>query len=266
MGDKGLLGELEDHPYGGAEFNKEWHYLQMLHQHLTACLWWCAGNFSRDSENSPNNFAVYLLDDIGEACLAVECLASEGLHNACRRELRYLLEVGLKACFVVENNTNLTPMEQVTKFRRLLESPRINPINTLELHYFEEKIRIKFLSEFKRLYGELSKYAHLSSDQIMNQRELHQREVWRGQLDAGQQAELNSIAERCYALTLSFYLHSLPQWVAGDLMAASFMSNGDWHYLKSKFIAAIDSTFDYKHERQAELRQLVNLRAERIAF
>lgn len=258
--------KLEDHQYGGAAFNEEWHYLQLLHRDLIVCLWWCAGNFSRDSENSPKNFAIHVFDDIGEVCSGVQHLVGEGLRNPCRRELRYLLEVGLKACLVVEKNTDLTPAEQLVKFQNSLESSSINMINSLDLHYFDENLRAEFLVEFKRLYGDLSKYVHLSSAQLQETLELQHAGIWRGHLDADQQAELNSILERGYALTLALFLHSLPKWVVGDLMMSSVNGEEGWHYMKSKYIAAIDRNFDYKHERQADLANLIKLREKKISF
>jgi len=39
-----------------------------------------------------------------------------------------------------------------------------------------------------------------------------------------------------------------------------------WHFTKSRFIADLDFSFDYKHERQETLSEIQATRAARITF
>lgn len=62
--------------------------------------------------------------------------------------------------------------------------------------------------------------------------------------------QTNSI-ERVMAASLVLLFHSVPSNVAGDWFVEDDGSSIIWHFAGSKFIAGIDSYFDYKHERQS---------------
>ncbi len=79
-------------------------------------------------------------------------------------------------------------------------------------------------------------------------------------------AALNAVAQRVMAASLVLLFHSVPGWVAGDWLVESDGSSIDWYFTKSRFIAGIDSEFDYKHERKERLAQIQAEREARIAF
>lgn len=54
----------------------------------------------RDGVNNKNNFFLRLIDDITQSTISIEILPKEGIINTCKRELRYLLELAIKATFI----------------------------------------------------------------------------------------------------------------------------------------------------------------------
>jgi hypothetical protein len=69
-----------------------------------------------------------------------------------------------------------------------------------------------------------------------------------------------------YAMVLVLIFHSVPDYVAGDFLVESDGTSNKWYFRKSKYIAGIDSRFDYKHERQEKLELIRRVRGEGIEF
>ena len=77
---------------------------------------------------------------------------------------------------------------------------------------------------------------------------------------------LTSLVERGLAISLTLLFHSVPEYVAGDWLVEPNGSTTTWVFTESRFIAAIDSHFDYKHERQENLNAIKATRNELIRF
>ena len=78
--------------------------------------------------------------------------------------------------------------------------------------------------------------------------------------------KLNDLLQRVYAVCIVFISHSIPQYVLGDWHIDSSGELTNWCYIKSKYVAEIDETLDYKHERQHILEKVRLERAACIAF
>ncbi len=60
--------------------------------------------------------------------------------------------------------------------------------------------------------------------------------------------------------------HSVPEYVAGDWLVEANGSTANWVFTESRFIAGIDSHFDYKHERQENLSAIKAARKNAVRF
>jgi hypothetical protein len=77
---------------------------------------------------------------------------------------------------------------------------------------------------------------------------------------------LNGLVSRALAASLVFLYHSVPDYVAGDWFVDKENLPERWYFKRSRFLAAIDAHFDYKHERQKKLSELVSARSSRVTF
>jgi hypothetical protein len=77
---------------------------------------------------------------------------------------------------------------------------------------------------------------------------------------------LNKLIARGLACSLIFLLHSVPDYVAGDLLVQSDGSSLNWFFAGSNFIAHMDEQFDYKQERQARLEEVKHNRWAVVSF
>jgi hypothetical protein len=247
-------------------YNKEWNRLVEMRKSIIYCLSFCYMNSIRDGVSSERNFFLRMIDDITQSVVSIEILAKEGVLNTCRRELRYLIELSIKSCLIVNNTTKEIFEEQIDEYEKLLNSSNINSINSLTFTYLRPSYEDEFKIEVKRLYGYCCKYSHSSSHQIRER--LARAELGRTVGFEGVQElkELNNDIERVFAVVLVMIFHSVAQYVVGDFMVEPGGQSVDWYFNKSKYITIIDQQFDYKHERQSILARLKVERLERVKF
>lgn len=152
-----------DEELNSKAYKDEWNRLVEMRKSITFCLSFCYMNSIRDSVSGSQNFFLRMIDDITQSVISIELIAKEGIVNTCRRELRYLIELSIKSCLIINENTSQVFEEQIIKYEKILNSPNINPINTLSFTYLKPNYEDDFKTEVKRLYGYLCKYSHSSS-------------------------------------------------------------------------------------------------------
>ncbi len=78
--------------------------------------------------------------------------------------------------------------------------------------------------------------------------------------------ELNDEIAMVYSCVIVLLFHSVPTWNAGDYLVESNGDSFEWYFSRSKFLATIDSYFDYKHERQDKLDKIIEIRKQKVEF
>lgn len=247
------------------EYKKEWNRLLEIRKSISYCLSFCYINSARDCVSTEKNFFLRMIDDILQSVISIEINAKEGIVNTCRRELRYLIELSIKSCLIVNTTNKNTFEEQINEFDKLLNSSNINPINSLSFQYlttYDEE----FKTEVKKLYGYLSKYTHSSSLQIKERlaRAENGRPIGFEGID--ELKKLNDDIEKVFAIVIVLIFHSVAQYVVGDFMVEPDGQTVNWYFNKSKYISIIDEQFDYKIERQIILKKLKEKRLQLIKF
>lgn len=247
-------------------YKEEWDRLIEMRESITYCNSFCYMNSIRDGVSGDKNFFLRMIDDITQSIISIEIIAKHGIVNTCRRELRYLIELSIKSCLIVNNTTKQKFEEQIIEYEHLLNSSNINPINSLGFKYLKPDHEEDFKIEVKRLYGYLCKYSHSSSHQIRER--LARANTGRpiGFEGVQELKELNDDIERVFAVVLVMIFHSVADYVVGDFMVEPDGHSVNWYFNKSKYIGIIDQQFDYKHERQLILPILRKQRLERIKF
>jgi hypothetical protein len=245
---------------------------QKLRQTRDICLSFLQGlgiivhDTGRDSAYFQNHLLSYVAQDFLQSALAILLLAQEGIQNACRRELRFMLETSVKLCFVQQQHCQSSVSEKLDIFRKQLNSPSITIRSQLKLDMLPSLEFQNFQQEVGRLYGGMSKYVHLSVDQLVKRIELVTYGRTSGNESAAEVDSLNDLVARGLACSLVLILHAVPRYVAGDLLVEPDGTSNTWYFRKSKYIALVDSTFDYKAERQARLKDIQEERDRAVVF
>lgn len=246
------------------EIELQYQKLKIITQSFYDSILFSIFNFSRGPSNWKNIFFLRTSDEFIEGFESLEKMIENGFRNQCRRELRFLIEVAIKAAFITQNTNNEDFEEQLKTYRKLLKNPGINAINRINFPFFsEEETKKNFIIEVKQMYGNLCNYVHLTPEQLTEKITLSKDGK---PFDKLSLEELNILN---YEISLSFsyisvlFFNSMPQYVVGDFFEPGLP---DYYYYKSKYIAQIDKEFDYKHERQAKLDKITQVRKERIEF
>jgi hypothetical protein len=221
---------------------------------------------ARDPQFSRTHLFAYLADDLFQSAVSIPVLAAEGLWSTARRELRFLLEASTKQAVIQQAAYTASIQEKLAQFDQLLSSSSIACKNRLSLHLLGEDVKTQFLEEVGRLYGEGSNYVHLSPRQVKDRMlaiDAGHTIGFEGTDEAKKAAEL---AARTMAASIILLLHGVPSYVAGDLLVESDGTSRDWFFAQSKFIASIDATFDYKHERQEIINDVLRKRQSVVNF
>lgn len=221
---------------------------------------------SRSSTYKDSHLLSYLVQDLLQSAVSILTLGTEGLVNVARREVRFILEATIKLCYVQQKEYHLSIPEKIERFDTELKSQRISVNRELDLHFLSDEWRQTFIEECGRIYGLTSSYVHLTPAQLNERIAAVDAGRTSGKESKEDLEDLNLLVARGLAASLVLLFHSVPQHVAGDFLVDM---NGDapqWYFAGSRFIAAIDSQFDYKHERQSRLQEIQTLRNAKVFF
>jgi hypothetical protein len=221
---------------------------------------------ARDPACHKNHLLFYLAQDLLQSAVSITSLAMEGLHSVAKRELRFVLETSVKLCFVEQMGSELTVAEKLETFNKELSSPCISIKNNLNLRMLPDSLQELFAEEVGRIYGLTSKYVHLTPTQIQERISAVSAGRTAGRESAQDITQLNTLVSRSLAASLVLIYHSVPDWVAGDWLVEEDGTSAKWYFLRSRFVSAMDSFFDYKAERQSLLLEIIAARRELVEF
>ncbi|MGC1484572.1 MAG: hypothetical protein WA789_12325, partial [Candidatus Acidiferrum sp.] len=221
---------------------------------------------SRDPTFGANHLLSYLAQDFIESAVSILLLARGGTVSVAKREIRFIIESSVKVCYVQQESYNSSIERKLMQFDKELSSSRISIKEDLALRMLPEELRDDFSQEVGRLYGRTSEYVHLTPEQI-------QERIAATDASRATEAEnvvdfdaLNDLLSRGLASSIVLLFHGVSAYVAGDWLVPPDGMMNDWYFAASRFIAGIDSNFDYKAERQTKLDEIRAARTARIRF
>jgi hypothetical protein len=220
----------------------------------------------RDETYINNHLLSYTAQDYLQSAISLPLLVQEGIQSVCRRELRFILEMSIKLCYVQQQDYTSPIADKVTSFKKILESTNISIQKDVTLGMIPEGERPGFYQEVGRLYGETSGYVHWTSKQILETIAAVQQGRSSGHESPDSIRQLNTLISRGLACSLVFLYHAVPSYVAGDWLVDSDGTSHDWPFAQSKYIALIDEHHDYKAERKAILAEVKKKRWETVRY
>jgi len=252
--------------YETPEYKAEIENLIRITNDFMSGLWFCIHDTGRDHEFWDKHLFSYISQDIIQSSYSIYLLAREGITNPCKRELRFLLELTIKQCYIEQQMPRASVTDKLDQYSKLLNSPSISIKSDITLSLLPAATKDTFLADVGRFYGVSSKYVHLSSQQVEERIELLKRGITVGKEGVTEIKDMIQSIRLGYSLVLTLIYHSIPSYVAGDWLVDSDGSSNKWYFGKSKYIAGIDSYFDYKHERKSDLQEIQKKREANIEF
>lgn len=209
-------------------------------------------------------FFKFIIDDLIHSVIGLNVLLDEGVVNSCKRELRYILELAVKACLVSQKYSRESFEKQLLIYKKLLKDTNISMVEEIKYHFFDEVYREQFISEVKREYGVLCDYVHCTPIQIKERLDLDNIGRTLGLGGTEELFQLNNFIEKVLSLVIVLCLHSVPTWCVGDWIVERNGDTAESYFQCSKYFAEIDKYYDYKCERKEKLTELHKLRESKI--
>jgi hypothetical protein len=202
--------------------------------------------FAAQDEYLLFRFAPHLV----ESALAVLILAREGLQNAARRELRFLLESSIKLSSRDADAGSKGLNERLAGLDD--RSQRLEDYVAL-LVYFDEFERPEEMNaDILSVYSELSHYVHATVPQFRQSMNRSQRGEPAGMESVATLNRFNNLAFQVYDIALARLLHGVGLGIAGDIFTSTLDDGPQWRFHRGKFVSRLSRCFDYKHERRVK--------------
>ena len=189
-------------------------------------------------------FAPHLV----EAALAVTQNAKQGMQNAARRELRFILEAAVK---LSSRDTHADAPTFEERLAGLDDRSKRFEDYVGELEYFDEFEKPEDANaEILSLYSDLSRHVHATTTQFQKAIVRSKRGESPGMESVATLNKFNKLAFRVYDLVLVRVFYGIGVSMAGDIFTGILDDEPKWRFHKGKFTGRMSRCFDYKRERR----------------
>lgn len=189
---------------------------------------------------------------LAESVLTITMIAKEGMQNAARRELRFMLEAAVKLSV---RDTHMSAKTFEDRLAGLGDRTKRFEDYVAALSYFDEFENPQDANaETLSLYAELSGFVHAAIPQFEHAISRSKRDEDTGMETVATFNRFNKLAFRVYDLVLVRLFHSVGLSMAGDIFTTTLDDDPKWRFHKAKFVGRLSKCFDYKHERKDKPR------------
>lgn len=210
-----------------------------------------------------NSFFLRNIDDLASSAVMAAFAFREGGLNAGRRELRFLLELGVQAAYVDEKSASTDFATKIKVFDRIKKPNSVDHIKDLALPMLSDA-RDRFTKHVVKSWARASSYVHPTRKQLEETLALRARGISPG---FETHDELRVCADALFhacAIGVVLAFHVVGQSFTGDMLVDCLDRNDGWPFHASPFVANVDAAFDYKCERQDHLAVVAARRADRV--
>ena len=190
-------------------------------------------------------------DDLLESVVALRVVSREGVFNAARRELRYLLESTVKYVYVDQQLGRAASLEERIRFlgdNSKVPRSSISPIDEVALQMIDdpEEFQRAVCGSFSALSGFVHPSRRASEERLAR--------AARGEFSGLEGPKVLEAFTRLTSQTLDLVLVLIFEGIGPDFSGDLFVSFLDetprWKFHKTKFVSQVSAFFDYKSERQ----------------
>ena len=225
----------------------------------------CVMYASRAPSLSETSLFLRNTADLSESAVMASFAVREGGLNSGRRELRFMLELAVQSLFVDEQMASAPFDQRVVFFEKKTKHNSVDHVKALSLGLLGEK-RGDIIAEVIAAWASASHYVHPTPRQLKEKLELREQGITPGYETAEQLRACVSELFRIESIVVVLLFHAIGAAFTGDLIVDGLDQHDAWPFHASRFIATVDATFDYKHERKASLAEIVARREKRLSF
>jgi hypothetical protein len=219
----------------------------------------------RPPEFDENSLFFRSTDDLLESSVSILTLCKDGMRNPARREMRYMIELSIHAFNIDQEMRNADLDSKLIYMDRQADTSSIRPLYEFEFPMIGTDLQDDFVDRVRTNYGEACTYVHPSFSQAKERLDLVAEGKTIGFETEEELKEMNCEIFNHLSTIIVFAFHALGSGLTGDLLVGGISQDGGWEYHKDKFVASVDSHFDYKHERQDSLEEIREKREKRLS-
>lgn len=211
-------------------------------------------SWAESSRHSPivDGLLLYTsTDDTLESVVAILDLVKVGVHNAARRELRYLLESSVKHVFVDQQLPDVKTHSRDDRISYLASDvPRssIEVVKQVQVLFGKLDDLSNYQTDVKSLWSRMSGYVHPSVAQTSQRMQRAARGAYIGFEDVKALRQIVDDIVKAYDMLGVMWLTGAGPSAAGDILTA--FETPDWAFARTKWLPAMSRYYDYKAERK----------------
>lgn len=204
---------------------------------------------SRSQALSEHTLSIRMTDYFLQSAVVVTYLIENGFHGPAKRELRFLLEAGIKF-LVTDQRWSAATIEAKNKHIAELPDRFREIVDTLSLPGLDQTTQSEMRRRILDLYGSLSTIVHASQAQVAMDLKRWEHGAPIGFETVSHANTMNQLCLDVFDIGVVLSLHSVGLSLAGDIFTAVLDEQPKWVFHKSRFSAALSRYFDYKVERK----------------
>ncbi len=206
------------------------------------------------------------IDDLLQSAVLIRMAVHEGARNPARRELRYMIELAIKASYVDQKMPTSTLENRLIFFNHKVDASSIASVKELSFNILAAAEADIVVKKLLAAYSRACEYVHPSVRQIEERLELAEKGIGPGFETADELRQSNDELFEAFSLVLVLLFEAIGGSFSGDIWETGELRKREgWAFHGHPLIAAIDEHFDYKAERQEKLEEIKRLRAKRLA-
>lgn len=189
-------------------------------------------------------------DDLLESAVAITSMASYGLVNPARREMRFLLEACMKFLTTDQAMPRAPLRKRIGHFEREVQRASKGLAGSLSFSVIEHRSANLLREKLPGLYDHHSTFVHASAPRVRERLKAATRGEYVGFEDVdGLRAATDEVRE-FLDICLVFVFEALGPGLTGDLFIQAFDHVTDWSFADSQYCNEVSAGFDHRLERQ----------------
>lgn len=248
------------------EYQEQLARLSQLMFDFVATLRLCWFAATRAGEWVEKSLFMRSIDDFLESAVMIRSAINDGARNTARRELRYMIELAIKALYVDQKMPSSPLDHRLIFFDRKVDPSSISCVRDLSFSILAAAEAGTAVKKLMAAYSRACEYVHPSVAQIEERLELRERGISPGFETAAELRQSNDELFEAWSLVLVLLFEAIGGSFSGDILETGGLSHRDeWVFHGHPLVAAIDEHFDYKSERKGRLNEIQQRRAKRLA-
>jgi hypothetical protein len=208
---------------------------------------------TRNRSLSEHTLSIRMTDYFLQSTVVIAYLIENGFHGPAKRELRFVLEAGVKF-LATDQALNGASLKEKNAHLAMLPDRFREIVDSLGLPGLVESTQAAMKTRIIDLYGSLSTIVHASQAQVSTDLQRWERGTAIGFEATSHINNMNNLCVDVFDLGAVLSLHSIGLGLAGDIFTAALDDEPKWVFHKTRFTKLLSEHFDYKAERQTDWR------------